>query len=79
MDQRRRSVFLGFLGVIFLAGWLVLVALAIDRGRSSLWGPALGLAVGAAGCLFVALGLFARRRRVRRGELAARRTPSHRG
>lgn len=64
--------------VVLLAGWAALVWLAIDAGRGSSWPLAAGAGVGAAVCLFVALLLTRRFRAVRRGELAPRRTPSHR-
>ena len=67
------------LGVLALfAGWAALVVLAVVAGTSRSWGPLAGFAVGAAACLFLGLLSFARFRSVRRGELPARRTPSHR-
>jgi hypothetical protein len=67
------------LGVLALfAGWAAQVVLAVVAGTNRSWSLLAAFAVGAAACLFLGLLSFARFRAVRRGELPARRTPSHR-
>ena len=65
-------------GVVLLAGWVALVALAVVAGTTQSWGLLVAFAVGAAVCLFLGLLCVGRFRAVRRGQLPARRTPSHR-
>lgn len=64
--------------VVLLAGWVALVVLAVAAGTNSSWSVLAAFAVGAAACLFLGLLSFGRFRAVRRGQLPARRTPSHR-
>jgi tetrahydromethanopterin S-methyltransferase subunit E len=78
VGNRRRVVGLALGALIFLAGWGVLVWLAVLRAQDKEWGFVAIAAVGAAACLFVALLLWTRMRAVRRGETKPRRTPSHR-
>ncbi|MBV9831655.1 MAG: hypothetical protein JOZ82_08645 [Marmoricola sp.] len=76
----RLTVLAGF----FLLLWGALAAVTIvlvsrARDGSVSWALVIAAGVGAAACLFVAMLLWARRSAVRRGEIAPRRTPTHRG
>jgi arginine exporter protein ArgO len=69
--------------VVLLLGWGALVAVAIVLGArassgSEPWRDAIVAAVGAAVCLVLAMLAWTRRAAVRRGDVAVRRTPSHR-
>ncbi len=71
--------FIRLLGiVVLLAGWGVLVVLAVMSSTSGPFGWTAVFTAGAMACLFLALLAWSRLRAVRRGEVPARRTPSHR-